>query len=272
MKAILLSLFLVAPLFAKPVARLGDAIIYKKVEGEDKHLYVIKPDGAKSSQKRPAIVWYYGGGWVGGTPTQFKDQAEYFAKLGVVSFLIEYSHLKDNTSPPVLPCRDAKSAMRWVRSHAEEFGIDPERIAAGGGSAGGHLAAFTGLVDGTDDPEDDLRISPKPQALLLFNPVLDNGPDGGWGNQRVKRKTKEFSPAHNVSAAAPPTVVFLGTKDNLIPVATMERFRDNMKKAGVTCDLHLYEGEGHGFFNKEPSKADTVAKTEAFLRKLGWIE
>jgi len=143
--------------------------------------------------------------------------------------------------------------MRWVRSHAAGLGIDPKRIAAAGGSAGGHLAAFTALVDGTDDPSDDLEISPKPAALLLFNPILDNG-EGEWGHGRGGDRNKEFSPAHNVTKDAPPTVIFLGTKDKLIPVATMGRFKANMEKAGVRCDLHLYEDAGHGFFTPNPPK------------------
>lgn len=161
--------------------------------------------------------------------------------------------------------------MRWVRSHAAELGIDPEKIAAGGGSAGGHLAAFTALVDGTEDPDDDLKISAKPAALLLFNPVLDNG-EGEWGSERVGGKTKEFSPAHNVTAKAPPAIVFLGTEDKLIPVSTLERFQKNMKDAGVRCDLHLYPGKGHGFFNGDPELTDTIEKSEAFLRDLKWID
>jgi acetyl esterase len=266
-----LLFILLAPLLH--AAPTQEEVIYKKAGETELHLYITKPEGWKASDKRPAIVWFHGGGWVGGPVKQFEEHSAHFAKLGIVSAMVQYRFLKDKTSPPLLPCRDAKSAMRWVRSHAGELGIDPERIAAGGGSAGGHLAAFTGLVDGADDPEDDLKVSPKPQALLLFNPVLDNGPDGGWGNQRIGGKTKEYSPAHNVTPAAQPTIIFLGTMDNLIPVSTMERFMENMQKAGVTtCELHLYEGEKHGFFNTEPSKADTIAKTEAFLRKLGWIE
>ena len=81
-------------------------------------------------------------------------------------------------------CADAKSALRYVRAHATELGIDPQRIAAAGGSAGGHLAAFTALVDGLDDPQDDLAVSCKPNALVLFNPVFNNGPDQ-WGHGRV---------------------------------------------------------------------------------------
>ena len=126
------------------------------------------------------------------------------------------------------------------------------------------------MVDGTDDPQDDLTVSPKPAALLLFNPVLDNG-QGEWGSERVGDRTKEFSPAHNVTKDVPPTIIFLGTNDNLIPVSTLERFQKNMREAGATCELHLYEDKTHGFFNEDPERADSVEKSEAFLRNLGWL-
>ena len=235
-------------------------------------MILMKPDEWKASDKRPAIVWFHGGGWVGGPVNQFEDHAHHFAKLGIVSALVKYRFIGKGDKRPTLPCRDAKSAMRWMRENATELGIDPNRIAAGGGSAGGHLAAFTALVDGTNDPADNLQTSPKPQALLLFNPVLDNGPNGGWSYDRVGGEFKKFSPAHNVGAEAPPTVMFLGTKDDLIPVSTLQSFKKNMKQAGARCELHLYEGLKHGFFNKEPAKADTIGKTEAFLRELNWIK
>jgi acetyl esterase/lipase len=191
----------------------------------------------------------------------------------MVGVRVEYRVIpKGVQGPPVVCCNDAKSAMRWVRSHAAELGIDPQRIAASGGSAGGHLAAFTSMVEGQDDPTDDLKVSSRGNALVLFNPVFDNGPDHGWGYARVGDRFKEFSPAHNITSDTPPTIVFLGSEDNLIPVSVLERFKANMSKAGVRCETHIYAAQPHGFFNKEPFKTATLIEADKFIASLGWLQ
>ena len=252
----------------------GEAHVYKLVGERALKLYVEKPAGWKSTDRRPAIVFLHGGGWVGGGPNQFKEHSAYFASRGLVCVQVEYRLLSKNDSAPPITCvHDARSALRWVRNHAAELGIDPQRIAGAGGSAGGHLAAHAGMVDTGDDPQDDKKISAKPNALVLFNPVLDNGP-GAWGANRVGDRYPEFSPAHNVSRDDPPTILFLGSEDKLIPVATFEQLRDNLKAAGVRCDLHVYLGQGHGFFNANNRKyyALTVIEADKFLASLGWLK
>ncbi len=271
--AILLSAFCTqaAEAKAKP-AFLGETHLYKQVEGRDLRLLVIKPPDWKATDQRPALVLFHGGGWTGGTPTQFNDQATYLAQRGLVCVQVEYRLVKDIPGPPTNCVRDAKSAMRWVRSHAAELGVDFNRIGAGGGSAGGHLAAFVGMVEGNDDPKDDVKISPKADALVLFNPVFDNGPDGGWGMQRVGDRFKEFSPAHNITPDDPPAIVFLGRNDPLNGVPVVERFQSNMKKVGVRCETRFYDGQAHGFFNGEPWKTVTLIETDKFLTSLGWLK
>ena len=260
---------------AEPV---GEASVYKSVEGRDLRLWVVKPAGWQAGDKRPAIVFFHGGGWVGGAPTQFNEHCQLLASKGMVCIQVEYRLIPKKTedATPTRCIQDAKTAMRWVRGHAAELGIDPDRIAVGGGSAGGHLAAFVGMVEGLDDPQDDASISPRAQAMVLFNPVLDNGPDQGWGHARVGERYKEFSPAANVTSDDPPAVYLLGTEDKLIPVAVAQRFADAMKAAGVRCDLHLYEGQAHGFFNHKNGDnrfyEETVAEMVAFLASLGWVD
>ncbi|QDT63811.1 alpha/beta hydrolase [Calycomorphotria hydatis] len=249
---------------------------YKEVDGRKLSLYVTKPEDWKPSDQRPAAVFYHGGGWVGGQPGQFAPHGIYLASRGMVVVLVEY-RLVDRKSKelPDNCVNDAKSGMRWVRSHASELGIDPNRIASGGGSAGGHLAAFVGCVDGGDDPADDTSVSAKSQAMLLFNPVCDNGP-GEWGNSRVGDEYPRFSPAHNITSDDPPAIYFLGDKDKLIPVSTAERFQEKMQDAGVRCEVHIFKDGPHGFFNKGKGDGtayyETVELMDRFLASLGWIE
>lgn len=274
-RATFLLLFVMVQGFVMFAAEKGNAetLVYKKVDGRELKLFIEKPEGWKASDKRPALVFFFGGGWVGGTPEQFRPQSEYLAKRGMVGVRVEYRVIaKGDNGPPVVCCADAKSAMRYVRAHAAELGIDPARIGAAGGSAGGHLAAFASMVEGLDDPADDLKISPKGNAMVLFNPVFDNGTEGGWGQGRVKDRVKEFSPAHNVSADDPPAIVFLGREDKLIPVSTVERFQANMKSAGVRCEAVFYDNQGHSFFNKEPYLSMTIKETDKFLVSLGWLK
>jgi acetyl esterase/lipase len=261
---------------AEAAPPVGNKHIYKKVDDRELALYVTKPDGWKSTDTRPAIVFFHGGGWTGGSPGQFTEHSRYFASRGLVCVQVQYRLLdKKNSDPPEICVRDAKSGMRWVRSRASELGIDPDRIASGGGSAGGHLAAFVGMVDGNDDPADDLKISPKSNAMLLFNPVFDNGP-GGWGAKRVGDRFKEFSPFHNVTKDDPPAIVFLGSKDALIPVKTAHNFQKSMKTSGVDCEVMIFDGMTHGFFNygKHDGKPyyETVTACDRMLAKLGWVK
>ena len=251
----------------------SETFIYKKVGDRELKLFIEKPTDWKATDQRPALVFFFGGGWVGGSPGQFQGQSEYLATRGMVGIRVEYRVIpKGDSGPPLVCCADARSAMRWVRSHSSELGIDPNRIGAAGGSAGGHLAAFVGMVEGQDDPQDESSVSPKANALVLFNPVFDNGPEGGWGNVRVSDRMKEFSPAHNISADDPPAIIFLGREDALIPVATVERFQTNMKTVGVRCEAYFYDGQAHGFFNKEPLKTRTLIEADKFLASLGWLQ
>ena len=248
-----------------------ETIVYKVAEGRELHLYIEKPADWKATDRRPAIVFFFGGGWVGGNPKQFLPQSEHFAERGAVGIRVEYRTIpKGDQGPPLVCCADAKSAMRYVRSHAAELGVDSTRIAAAGGSAGGHLAAFTALVPGLDDPADDVQVSCKPNALLLFNPVFNNGPDQ-WGHARVGDRFREFSPAHNITREAPPTCVFLGDSDKLIGVPVLREYETAMKAVGARCDAHVYPGAGHGFFNKQPYLSQTLGQADKFLTSLGWL-
>jgi acetyl esterase/lipase len=160
--------------------------------------------------------------------------------------------------------------MRWVRSHAGELGIDPDKLAAGGGSAGGQIAAATALIAGFNQEGEDTSVNCRPDALVLFNPVFDNGPNG-YGYDRVKGYWRDFSPMEHIDKDAPPTLIMLGTDDKLVPVATARKYQKLMQQAGVRCNLDLYEGMPHGFFNKT-RYVETMTETDKFLTSLGYLK
>lgn len=247
-------------------------LAYKITPHDTLHLHVFRPE--RQEETTSAIVFFHGGGFKRGSARHFYRQARHFRGRGMVAISVEYRVKKRHGTTPFESVRDGISAMRWVRAHADDLGIDPTRIAAGGGSAGGHIAAATALLDGFNEPDADTTISPRPNALVLFNPVVDSGP-GGYAHERVGDRYPEFSPLHNVDKGAPPTLFMLGTDDGLIPVSTARRFQDLMQQAGARCMVVLYMGQGHGFYNRQDGAnyyGQTLAEATAFLRSLGYLD
>ncbi len=252
------------------------AEVYKTAANYDLYVYLFYPDGHDPLRdKRAAAVFFFGGGWNSGSPTQFEQHARYLASRGMVAAVADYRVKSRQNASPKDCVADGKSTVRYLRTHADRLGIDPNRIAAGGGSAGGHVAAATGTLPGLDDPADDHRISSRPNALILFNPVYDNGPEGGWNHTLVQSYWQEISPAHNIDSKSPPAIVFLGEKDALIPVTTAKRFQQKMRDAGVQSELELYPNQAHGFFNESKGGSeiflDTIRKMDRFLVSLGFL-
>jgi len=262
------------------------AIVFKTVGAARLKLHVFEPEGHKPTDKRAAVVFFFGGGWTGGTPTQFYPQCAYLASRGMVAASAEYRVKSRHGVTPFECVTDAKSAVRYVRTHAGEMGIDPDRIAAGGGSAGGHVAACTGVIKGLEEKGEDTEISSVPNAMLLFNPALaldfEIWKERGMPEERLAsirarfgdKDPKEVSPYHHVKKGVPPTIIFHGEADTTVSIASARAFTQAMTKAGNRCELKAYAGQGHGFFNQ--GRGDAFAKTlreaDEFLVSLGWLE
>jgi acetyl esterase/lipase len=257
--------------FAQKTVNNQDYIIYKKVDTTPLKMKVLYPDSLKENKLYPCVVFFFGGGWKTGNLNQFTNQAKHFNQKGMICFLVDYRVQSRQGTMPFESLKDAKSAIRFIRENAMQFQIDKDAVVASGGSAGGHLAAATALIDSFNENTDDFSVSAKPNALMLFNPVIDNGP-GGYGFERIGDAYKIFSPLHNIQKGAPPTIIFLGTKDNLIPVQTVQYYKTVMEKVGSRCDVFLYEGATHGFFNKQIYLEKTLAEADTFLQSLGFIK
>ena len=252
---------------------------YKTVAGTKLEVHIFEPAGAVATN-RPAIVFFFGGGWNTGTPKQFEPQCRQLASRGMVAMTADYRVKSRHGVKPVQCLADARSAIRWVRSNAARLGVDPARIAAAGGSAGGHLAGSTAFIDGFDEPGEDRSVSAAPNALVLFNPALTLAPLPGWkaegfgtsvGVERLGCAPEAISPAHHVRPGAPPAIIFHGRADTTVPFRSAEVFAETMKAAGNRCELHGYGGQPHGFFNQEPWQTKTLKEAEGFLESLGWI-
>lgn len=260
----------------EPVRKKAEALeasryfLYKKTKQADLHLYVFLPQAWVKEDARPAIVLFHGGGWRGGAPGQFRTQAQRLAELGMVVVLAEYRLASLHKTSPTDAAEDAITAMRWVRKHAAELGLDPDRLAAGGGSAGGHLAACTFFIDALHAEDDDLTVSPQPNLLVLYNPVMDLAPDQTWKNRfRSKEAALRVSPNHHLRSGAPPALFLYGSEDHFL--AGARAYIEKAKELGNQTELFIAEGQSHAFFNRSPWREKTTERVVEFLRKHGYV-
>ena len=259
--------------------------VYKQVVDADGNpynlsLHIFFPDDWTPDDTRPAIVFFFGGGWNGGSPAQFYPHCRELASMGMVAVSADYRVRSRHGTPPTACVEDGRSAVRYLRAHAGELGIDPDRVAAGGGSAGGHVAAATALCGDFNDPADEEAVNAVPDALVLFNPVLDTSRATGYGGSRLGDDHLRLSPAHRVHEGQPDSIVFHGDADRTIPISVARRFAEASEDTGASCELVEYEGQGHGFFNHPAFRknndpaiyADTMERTVVFLRDMGLLD
>lgn len=265
---ILFFFFSAFQLYAQNYKVEKSSFVYKNVDGVALEMVVYKPQVAQSV-KLPAIVFFFGGGWVSGNPSHFELQAEYLATRGIVAFCPDYRTMSRFSTTPFESVMDAKSAIRYLKIHADELGIDAKKIVASGGSAGGHLAACTAVIENINESTDDLTVSSIPMALVLFNPVVDTGKKG-YGQEKMGGREFELSPVHHITANVPSTLIMHGKDDKTVPYENVVRFNYLMKQQGNKCVLVGYKKQGHGFFNYNKSPKHfkkTLSKTEDFLEE-----
>ena len=283
-------LLVTAPVFAQgnypPDIPEAVTEVYKTVGETQLKAWLFRPHDLQETDARPAIVFFFGGGWNRGTPAQFIQHCKYLADRGMVAVTVDY-RVRQRHGALITDCvADARDAIRWLRTNAVRFSIDPNRIVASGGSAGGHLAASTALLP---DPELDNALpstgDAAPNALALFNPVLVMADvpgqyswEGQFANQLKERAGEELkmvSPFHYLRPGTGPAIIFHGTADETVPYESIEVFRDAMKKVGDRCELIGYEGAGHGFFNYRRNGngafIDTVNRLDRFLVSIGYL-
>jgi acetyl esterase/lipase len=279
-----------------PTAPPSTVMTYKTIDTIPLTFAVFYPSHWKAQDKRAAVVFIHGGAWVAGDGKCFFPHARYFATRGAVAFSIDYRLEKPDGSTLANCLADCKSAIRYIRGHAGELGIDPDKIAAFGDSAGGHLAGALGTCEGFDDPGDNLEISSVPNALILCNPIVDLT-EGTWikfiirGAAMAKGAKPEdmhptaeqlslaraLSPLSNIKPGQPPAILMHGTADKVVNPQQALDFATSYAKAGNRCDLAWMEGSGHAFVMTaysapEPVVVNAIRKADAFLGSLGWLQ
>ncbi|MEK8031915.1 alpha/beta hydrolase [Ideonella sp. DXS29W] len=276
-----------APAVAPSALSRAGMVVYKTADGSKLKMHFARPDPQKFPGPRPCVVFFHGGAWRSGDPKQFMAYAEKLAEVGVIGVSAQYRLLQDGDVLPMNAVRDARSALRYLRSKGAQLGCDVQRIGAGGGSSGGHLAAMAAVSisppavagkpaapNALDDPSDDPSVSPRPQALFLMNPPLNL--------ERFERpvpaeQRRQLSPTLLMDASLPPTWIFHGTADKVVPFSQVTEFRDRARSLGAgEVTVQAFPGRGHGFFNaKRGDGGDfdaTVTGIYNGLKKLGWID
>ena len=246
----------------------GIEVVYKRVADTALTLHLFLPEEPHAGRRRPAVLFFHGGGFVGGHPGQFFPHCTHFASRGLVAASARYRLVKHGATAVGDCLMDAKSAIRWLRAHAAALQVDASRVVVGGMSGGAALAADAAMVPGWDAPGDDLTVSARPDALVLYSPALFE-PTFVPG-----RFDPQLYAVNHVHPGIPPMLILHGADDSHFPLQEMERFRDAMIAAGNHCAVQVYPGE-HGFANYDrddhrPYLA-TLSDMEHFLTSLGML-
>jgi acetyl esterase len=259
----------------------SEPFVFRTIGETELRLHVVKPKGWTASAKLPCLVSFFGGGWTHGTPAHSIEWARWAAEHGMVGVAPDYRTSERYKGTPEDCVSDARAAVRWVQSHAAELGVDSSRIICAGGSAGGHVAAWTaipGKGPGADDPG---APDPLPVALVLFNPVTDTKDSGYGGAKRFggsAERALACSVPDQMPAKMPPTIVFHATADQVVHYKNSTDFRDKLVAAGNQCELITFEGLGHSYYSKKYGAEGAAAKVKTeeemgkFLGSLGLIK
>lgn len=267
----------------------AERVVYAKPDGAELPATLFLPDG-EATAPRPAIVLIHGGAWLTGSRIQMRWYGRAFASRGYVALAISYRTMPAYAFPA--PVEDAKAAVRWLRLNAAEYNVDPDKIAAMGTSAGGHLAlmlAVTDAKDGLDGTENSGVSSKVEAAVSLYGPSdlrgfetkTKDAPLGGSAFRRPylqsflgdkpfgQRNPEEAaSPIVYVTAQAPPLLLIQGTEDDLVPCAETERLFSRLEEVGAPATLLKVEGYGHAFDHLHHGIRDDVfGKIISFLGK-----
>jgi len=242
----------------------AETFVYRELQPDALRLHVFKPKAWKPADRRPAFVWFFGGGWSHGTPANAAGFAKWAADLGFVGIAPDYrTHDRFGGTSPLASVADSRLALRWIEDHAAELGIDPKRIVVGGNSAGGHVALWTAITH--TPPGSDEKEAPtiKPVALVLTSAVSDTTTEKGYTPKRFGENTTALSPIDQLDAKMPPALVYHGDADTTVPQRQSLALRDKLRATGNVCEFINVPGGSHNFSGDLPEWRE---KTKTLIR------
>lgn len=262
----------------RELLKTGRQVTFKSINGVDLNAYLWAPDASQAPAGPMSVaVFFHSSGWDNGQVSQFAPHCVYFASRGMLTMAVEYRVSSKHHTTPHESMADARSAMRWIRMNAVEMGINPGKIVGIGGSAGAHAICSAVMLDGRyDEPGEDTSILSAPNALVLFNPILDIS-KRGFGMDRFANPNdaKNANLIRAIVPGLPPTLIMHGTADRVVPFEGSYEFAKKSSKKKNYCKLIEFEGQGHGFFNFNLSfemYESTLMAIDQFLVELGFIE
>jgi acetyl esterase/lipase len=250
-------------------------VTYKATPQGDLRINLYFPSDWRKSDRRPAVVFFFGGSCATGSAEQFANTAEYFATRGLVGASAEYRIESIHHTRPQECAEDAKSAIRWLRMNAHQLGVDRTRVAAGGGSSGATIAAFAAYNSTFEPTDEDASVSCKPDLLVLINPAF-GFPDQGLAPEQAaaaNRPIGAFIKSWKITKGGPAAILFFGTADPLQEKA--REFARQLRAAGTHAEFYTAEGQRHGFFNRDhgsPWHFVVLRQIDVFLRSFGYLK
>lgn len=231
-----------------------ERVVFGEAEGFELDLILYRQ--LVVDELRPAVIFVHGGGFCSGFPEMLGAHAHALAGCGYVTATIDYRVYPETVWPGGL--EDVKCAVRWMRAHALQLGVDPDRIAIAGGSAGGYMAAMVALTPGLFEGDGGWSdVSSEVLAAALFYPLTDFRwpalePDiNGLIRDFVGVDEAEIysiaSPITHVSAAAPPTLIITGTADREVPVEMVRAYAARLDERGADVELVEFHRRAHAF-------------------------
>ncbi len=253
----------------------GKDIEYAKEGGRPLLMEVWRPDPVPK-RPMPAVIWVHGGGWVSGS--RVENPSLFLAQAGYFTVSVDYQ-LADHAKFPA-QLLDLKAAVRYLRSHAKELNIDPNRIGVWGHSAGGHLAALLGTSGDVTEFDGKGGPSTKVQAVVdlagpidLLQTAAPTSPNTqearllGGAPSRKADAARQANPITYVSKDDPPFLILHGDQDTLVPLKQGEMLDAALRQAGVESTLEVIPNAGHGLVMGSTAMDPVMEKVRAFFDK-----